>query len=634
MVKKLLIVVFFLAFSLLLPVKNLQAAEEFATSYDVTYDIGEDGMALVTEKITLRNLTSQFYATQFKLTIGATQITDVKASDGGGVLETKIEQKDSSTTISVKFNAQVVGLNKELSWTLQFKSKDFAQKIGKVWEVSVPKVASGTNIERYDVTLSIPQTFKGPTGISPAPIKESSAFGKTFFSFSREQLQNSGVSASFGDNQVFDFNLTYNLENTSLVPIVTSIALPPDTAYQDVALTRIEPKPIQVSLDDDGNFLAWYRLSRNQKLSIKVIGSAKLYSSSKVKNPSLDQGLKEKYLKSEKFWEKDNPTIKTTLGEILGTNPPQSNIEKARLIHRFVVNRLKYDSSRLSDSGIERLGAVTALSNPTSAVCMEFTDLFIALARAAGIPARELDGYAYTSNLKLRPLSLTKDILHAWPEFWDDNKGWTMIDPTWENTTGGVDYFSKLDLNHFVFAVKGVSPEYPAPAGSYKYTGEDSKDVKVYLSEVDFVGKPQLDVDITSSNALIAGFPATIKVRFTNLGNSIFVGDAFSLQAAKIAVEGGEGRKLGPIPPFGYSEFTFAVKPGSLFDSFEDIITINLANQRYEKNISVKPFIHSKIFPFIVGGTFGLILLIYLGILAGYFYKKRQANVAQNKLKG
>ena len=66
------------------------AAEEFATSYDVVYDIGLDGIAAVTQKISLRNLTSQYYANQFKITIGATQIFDVQASDESGPMATKV----------------------------------------------------------------------------------------------------------------------------------------------------------------------------------------------------------------------------------------------------------------------------------------------------------------------------------------------------------------------------------------------------------------------------------------------------------------------------------------------------------------------------------------------------------------
>ena len=93
---------------------------------------------------------------------------------------------------------------------------------------------------------------------------------------------------------------------------------------------------------------------------------------------------------------------------------------------------------------------------------MEFTDLFITIARSAGIPAREVNGFAYTENPDIQPLSLVNDVLHAWPEYYDSEKGvWIPVDPTWGSTTGGVDYFSKLDLRHFTFVVHGKDSTKP-----------------------------------------------------------------------------------------------------------------------------------------------------------------------------
>jgi len=610
------------------------AAEEFATSYDVVYDVGDDGITTVTEKITFKNLTSEYYVDQFKLTIGATQISDIKASDGGGVMEVKSEQKDTSTIIEVKFNQQVVGLNKTLAWTLQFKSKDFAEKVGKVWEVRAPRISSVSNLESYNLTLSVPQSFGDPTLISPTAKSQSKSQGKMFLTFDKDLLTNSGVSANFGTNQLFDFDLSFHLENSNLVPILTNIALPPDTAYQDVIYQRIEPKPINVTVDDDGNYLAWYRLNRSEKLDVKLIGSAKLYTNSKVKNPILEDSLRTKYTKSDKYWEKDHPQITSKLAEILDQGVSKDPREKIKLIYQYVVNSLKYDSSRLNNSesgGVERLGSITVLNNPDSAVCMEFTDLFISLARAAGIPARELDGYAYSANLKLRPLSLTNDILHAWPEYFDERRGWVMVDPTWENTTGGVDYFNKLDLNHFTFVIKGSSSEQPIPAGSYKYSGIDSRDVKVTLSENDFLGKPQLDIKIDASNPILAGFPGKFKVKISNDGNGVFPSNKLLVNSNKLSILDAQNLDLGPIPAFGTSVFEFNIRTTrqpfgfkSLFDSYNDQITVLVGGTEFTRDITIRPFLLFQTVPLIALGIVLGMIAIYLLVLVGLLYRRKR----------
>ncbi len=603
--------------------KIVYAADEFGTSYDVTYDISEDGVTTVTEKVALKNLTSQYYASQFKLIIGATQITDIKASDDGGSMQVDSKTKDNSTEISVKFNQQVAGLGKILPWTLSFKSKDFAEKIGKVWEVRAPKVSTTTNLENYNLTISVPVDFGDPTLISPTPKSQTISAGRMFLTFNKDQLKESGVSANFGSIQLFDFDLTYHLQNNNLIPVLTNIALPPDTAYQDTVFNRINPQPLNVTIDPDGNYLAWYRLSRGQRLDVKVSGSSKLYTNSKVKDATLSDDLRKEYTKAQKYWEKDNPSITSKLAEILGSNPPTDSEEKVKLIYRYVVKSLKYDSGRLNSDSIDRLGAVTVLNNPASAVCMEFTDLFIALLRAAGIPTRELDGYAYTSNPVLRPLSLGKDILHAWPEYWSEKKGWVMVDPTWENTTGGVDYFSKLDLNHFIFAVKGSSSSQPIPAGSYKYLNQDTHDVKVTLTDHDFLGKSQLDVSIDTSDPILAGFPGKIKLKVTNLGNSAYVSHDFKVTADKLTILS-QSQKLGQIPSFGNASFDIDFRTKSLLDSFDDQIVVLIGLDKFTKDIKVLPIYRFKSVPIILGGAASVLIVIYLGVLGIHFYKSRR----------
>jgi transglutaminase-like putative cysteine protease len=64
--------------------------------------------------------------------------------------------------------------------------------------------------------------------------------------------------------------------------------------------------------------------------------------------------------------------------------------------------------------------------------CTEHTLLFVAVARACGLPAREVGGLALGQ-------SQGKPVLawHAWPEF-HDGSCWRAVDPTW-NEPGGVD---------------------------------------------------------------------------------------------------------------------------------------------------------------------------------------------------
>jgi transglutaminase-like putative cysteine protease len=57
--------------------------------------------------------------------------------------------------------------------------------------------------------------------------------------------------------------------------------------------------------------------------------------------------------------------------------------------------------------------------------CTEYAQLFVALARLNGIPAREVGGLVYNYSDKLPQFSG-----HAWAEVWMGD-GWREVDPGW-----------------------------------------------------------------------------------------------------------------------------------------------------------------------------------------------------------
>lgn len=584
------------------------AENEFSTSYNVSYDIDETGTADVTQEITLKNLTDKFYASNFILSIGSTNLTEVSASDGGGAMETKVENKDNKTSMTVNFNQQVTGLDKTQTIILKFKSKDFAQVIGKTWEVYLPKIPDSLSLTDYNLSLIVPINFGDPTSITPKPKSQTQNFNTQTFVFTKDQLKNSGVSINFGTFQIFDFEIKYSLENTSFFPNIQSIVLPPETQYQDVVINQITPEPSNVVLDEDGNVLAWYKVPGKSKIEVETIGSVKLYLNPKNKNIPILNNHNSQYTRADKYWETDNPAIKTTLAEIFKDDKPKNNQEKAKLIYRYVVDHLKYNPDRLKNN-LERLGAATALNNPNFAVCMEFTDLFITLSRAANIPTRELDGFAYTQNQNLRPASLSNDLLHSWPEYFDEEKGWVMVDPTWENTSGGVDYFNKFDLNHLILAIKGLSSVTPVVSDKTKIT----------ISDKDFTKMEKINIDLKISDIIWSGLPATLNLTIKNTGNTALEASKLSLNTSKIKVLGPKNVTLGPIPPQGSTFYKFDLRPEFAFQALTEEIEVKIDDQSFTKQVMIKPLFMFIPWPyflaiaiFLSASVYGTILFIHL----------------------
>lgn len=460
--------------TLFLFVSPIKAQEQFSVNATVTYKVDDTGKTLVTHDITLENLFSTLYATTYTLSFENIETKNIKAYDEKGKeIPSQFQKNGDKAEIKLTFPDAVVGKGAKRHFLISYENSNFAVKTGEVWEVSIPRLTNPDAFGNYTVNLDIPASFGLEAYISPKPQSSvQNGSGKTY-SFSKDDIVQTGITAGFGQFQVFSFSLSYHLENPLAVSSQTQVALPPDTAFQKVYLQKIDPKPETVLIDKDGNWLASYKLAPRQRIDVIVNGSVQIFASYR-KFPQPSPQILSDNLKESEYWQVNDPQIKALAAQL---KTPQA-------IYDYVSKNLKYDTARVQPN-VQRMGAIKALANPTQAICMEFTDLFISIARAAGIPAREVNGYAYTENPQLQPLGLVADVLHSWPEYYDsDSHTWIPVDPTWGSTTGGVDFFSKLDLRHFAFVLHGESAVQPYPPGSYKLGPNPQKDVFVSFGKL------------------------------------------------------------------------------------------------------------------------------------------------------
>lgn len=548
------------------------AQGEFTTNYQVDYAVDRRGLTEARLNVELVNKLSNIYASEFSLSIGSTSLKDIRLSVGGQNVEPRMAVGDKTTNITVVFPEKVLGKDKSQQFSLSFTTADFARRTGNIWEVSIPRLARSETLDNYRLTLSVPGDFGRPAAITPQPVSQTAEADQTVYRFGGESLFKSGISATFGEVQYFRFNLDYHLANPRFYPVATEIALPPDTAWQQVFYEAIDPEPVSIRADDDGNWLAGYQLAPSSSLTVTASGSAATYLKPrpdfpKGRNPAVD------YLRPLQYWE-DNPQIRELA----------ARLRQPREIYDYVVENLIYDYGRLSSVPV-RLGAANVLDNRNSALCMEFTDLFVALSRVAGIPARAVNGYAFTDNPALRPLSLQQDVLHAWPEYYDqDRQLWRPVDPTWGNTTGGVDYFEQLDLNHLTFAILGNDSGYPVPAGAYKTDGRPAKNVHVSFGPA---ADPRTDLklELDLPGETLAGLSVNGKIKLKNRGNAALYRLPVNLAAA------GQNRdwELPVLPPLSTRELDF-ILPASAWNQAEAVeITVAAGSERLSHRLRIQP---------------------------------------------
>ncbi len=551
--------------------QDVFASPNFTTDYQVIYDISESGATKADIAISLTNKTAKNYATDYQMLLGFDDISDFRSSDAQGEIKPKLEKISNGYSVNLPLNKKAVGLGNKNTFNITFNTKSIARNNGNIWEINIPGISNSEEYNSFNVEVKHPTLFGKPAYIKPDP-------GNGALIFDKNDLGKSGISIGFGDKQYYQFNLTYHLKNTNLFPIKTTIALPSDTSYQRIFIEKMNPKPNSITIDKDGNWLAEYSLSPAQKKDVNVIGKSAIQM--EPNSSELSPEEKNLYTSPTKFWQSDDPKI----GKLAqGLNTPEK-------IYDFVVNTLKYDFKRVPENN-SRMGAVNSLSNPNSAVCREYTDLFIAIARSAGIPAREVNGFAHTENSNQRPLSLVQDVLHSWPEYYDfKKKAWIMIDPTWGATTGGIDYFSVLDFDHFAFVIKGENDDSPIPAGGYKFEKErNSKDVVVNFSNDSFEQKESASINALIPHRNIAGLPIKLKIEIKNEGTGALQSQLFQVHSKDLNPTDQES-KIPLIPPLGKHIVEVKFKPINVLTKKSAAFTIRFAGKTLEQKLNIVPF--------------------------------------------
>ncbi len=141
-----------------------------------------------------------------------------------------------------------------------------------------------------------------------------------------------------------------------------------------------------------------------------------------------EEQIDARYLQPEAGIESDNAEIKARARAL--TLNKKTTTAKVEAIATFVVDRLSYDLASTS----RNKGALAGYENGTG-VCSEYASLFVAMARASGIPARLVYGWARDTGLEG---ALNAQVRHVWAEYYDAEKGWVAIDPTFAEAQSDV----------------------------------------------------------------------------------------------------------------------------------------------------------------------------------------------------
>ncbi len=416
------------------------ASSDTSYAFDTQYKVYENGSAKVTHNIKAKNNSGDKTPEFINIPVGGTNVRAIKATLNGDKALSAVLNEDGA---SIKIPLPDLS-GKDKQWTLDFTyQSDILKELGSSKAAQLPsvnniglRVSSQKTVIRADLAT-------GLALVLPAPDKTDIAVGEQLFTYENKTGPVAdSISLIFSEGVTAVMDISTELKNDGWWWKTVEMTLPPDTNQQQVILSSLDPSPINVRLDQDGNIIAQYKMGPKKSLNVssKVLINVNnlsydLESDKKVENVS--QELRDLYTKTTDKWNGDSLEV--------SVNPVDSASEIVRTIYGAVVDSARQDSAIVNN--LEYTRASLADSS-------KYTDMLIGSLRANGVPAREVLGKLVTDGQFILDTSAG----HTWAEAYIPDAGWTTLDPS---LAAYSDHYGSSDILHVGLALWGVSDHLP-----------------------------------------------------------------------------------------------------------------------------------------------------------------------------
>ena len=235
-----------------------------------------------------------------------------------------------------------------------------------------------------------------------------------------------------------------NIGNYPAEDIPLRLALPlDDMNHQEVRSITMSQNPTRNSSDSWGNNFIHYQIEKiepgesfNINIELEVELTSVDHTMVEVKGMGdIDDSLS-KYLLDSSLIIVNHPSIIQLAREI--ANKSANLVDIAWNSYEWILDNIYYQQVP------GELDSVTTLRNGEGGSA-EFSNLYISLLRANGIPARRLSGWGNPFRVG-ETLQLSR-FSHGWVEFHAGELGWVQVDPAW-GVTSKFDSFASADNRH------------------------------------------------------------------------------------------------------------------------------------------------------------------------------------------
>jgi len=476
------------------------------STYEIYYEVKEDGLVWINYRIKLTNMSENFFIRDYSLLTNYTDMLDLQVTENDNQVNFKKEYENNRIRIRVELNKKLVSKGEETTILIKYNTRQVFKNEGLAKTIYISPIKTEEELKKVSYKIFLPKVFSNISYISDKQAEVINEGSNIIVYLDNANIKG-GLFVILGNEQQFEFIYNYRIENNDTKAKSVSITLPPDSMFQEVFINNISVLPDRTYIDEDGNNKIEFDINPGEKEDIRISGFTR-YNVEK-KEVAVSENFLKNYL-SDYVSNIDSNYINEVLKA--NTRPDYTEYENAEFIYNYLISNFSYIETEDVNSETDLYTNILK----KNLTCENITDLYIILSRRSNIPSRKVVGYYLFEN-KISDL-------HFWIEFYDKRKKtWMNADPCIELNLG-FQGFNNIDINRFIFAYRGTIQDKPFIILPFrKYQDIESDNIEVKISAFD-LNKDEKNIEyyynIRRNDLFVDNIPLDLYIK--NNSQSIF----------------------------------------------------------------------------------------------------------------
>ena len=249
---------------------QVHADENIRTSVMADYTVSATDSTKVKIDYTLTNASPTVYVNQYQIAVSSSGLSGLVFQPGKQKVNKQEHDDHDRHLLDLEFENEVVGQGKSRQFGIEYSDRTLLKRSGLTQVLTLPPPYNYQTFDELKTIVRLPSYLGQPDMLQPAPSKTGSSSAQLVYTF--DQSGGETIKIGYGQQQILQFSLDYDLVNQDNAPGYQEVVFPGDQEEVTFIFASISANPDYWAKHDDGSWHGFYLLQAGSRTQIQAQG--------------------------------------------------------------------------------------------------------------------------------------------------------------------------------------------------------------------------------------------------------------------------------------------------------------------------------------------------------------------------